>query len=110
MLSLYPSRDLEDMHILWGPHRLHQLSGAVTTPLFRHLGLSSWHSADGAIVHFFKFGPAGQVLFAFVRWSAVAMACYVAALYWRWYRSPARMRRRRTRSMEKVKSDDENVV
>jgi hypothetical protein len=47
MLSLFPGRD--ELHILWGPNGMHQLSGAVTTPLFRHLGMSSWHSFDGAI-------------------------------------------------------------
>lgn len=45
MHALFPNRD--DLRILWGPNHLHRLSGAVTTPLFRHLGLSSWHSFDG---------------------------------------------------------------
>jgi hypothetical protein len=54
MLSLFPDRD--KLHILWGPNGMHQLSGAVTTPLFRHLGMSSWHSFDGAIWAVFKDG------------------------------------------------------
>ena len=37
---------------------MHRLSGAVTTPLFRHLGMSSWHSFDGAIWAVFKDGHA----------------------------------------------------
>jgi hypothetical protein len=56
MLSLFPGRD--KLHILWGPNGMHQLSGAVTTPLFRHLGMSSWHSFDGAIWAVFKPGHA----------------------------------------------------
>lgn len=44
--AFFPNRD--DLRILWGPNRLHHLSGAVTTPLFRHFGMSSWHSFDGA--------------------------------------------------------------
>lgn len=35
--------------ILRGPNsntKLHQLNGAVTTPLFDHLGSSKWHSFD----------------------------------------------------------------
>jgi hypothetical protein len=56
MLSLFPGRDA--MHILWGPDGLHQLSGVVHTPLFNHLGMSSWHSFDGAIITLFKPGHA----------------------------------------------------
>ena len=48
MHALFPKRD--DVRILWGPNRLHQLSGAVTTPLFQHLGMSSWHSFDGVML------------------------------------------------------------
>src|ERR1700753_3913768 len=70
MLSLSPGRD--SLRILWGPNNMHQLSGAVTTPLFRHLGLSSWHSVDGAIVHMFKFGPGGRLLMGGLRPVAVA--------------------------------------
>jgi hypothetical protein len=107
MLSIYPTRDIDDMHILWGPNRLHQLSGAVTTPLFRHLGLSSWHSADGAIVHFFKFGPAGHVLALAVRLGVITTVLYIAIRCWRWYRSPSHPSRRR--SMEKLKLEEAMV-
>lgn len=48
MHALFPGRN--DLRILWGPNRLHHLSGAVTTPLFQHLGLSSWHSFDGVVI------------------------------------------------------------
>jgi len=57
MLSFFPGRD--ELRILWGPDGMHQLSGPVTTPLFRHLGMSSWHSFDGAI--WAAFSP-GHVL------------------------------------------------
>jgi hypothetical protein len=60
MLSLFPGRDA--MHILWGPDGLHQLSGVVHTPLFNHLGMSSWHSFDGAIITLFKPGHALGVI------------------------------------------------
>ena len=33
---------------------MHRLNGNVTTPLFKHLGSSSWHSWDAAIVKAFK--------------------------------------------------------
>jgi hypothetical protein len=56
MLSLFPGRD--SLRILWGPNGMHQLSGVVVTPLFKHLGMSSWHSFDGAIITLFKPGHA----------------------------------------------------
>ena len=43
--------DRSKLRILWGPRRMHHLNGNVVTPLFRHLGSSSWHSWDAA---FFK--------------------------------------------------------
>jgi hypothetical protein len=54
MQVLFPGR--EGLRVLWGPHGLHQLSGAVITPLFRHYGMSSWHGTDGAIITAFKPG------------------------------------------------------
>jgi inositol phosphorylceramide mannosyltransferase catalytic subunit len=105
MLSLYPGRNA--LRILWGPNNLHQLSGAVTTPLFRHLGLSSWHSVDGAIVHFFKFGPAGHILVVTLRLTLVGIVVLGAAILW--HRLPARMRRRRI-MLDKKKVDDEQLV
>lgn len=103
MLSLYPGRDA--LHILWGPNALHQLSGAVTTPLFRHLGLSSWHSIDGAIVYMFKFGPGGHILAIALR--LLLMAAIVFTLL-KWYRSPERIRRKML--LEKQKVDDELLL
>jgi hypothetical protein len=60
MFSLYSNRT--SLRILWGPNNLHQLSGPITTPLFKHLGLSSWHSVDGAILRTFKTGRLGRAL------------------------------------------------
>jgi hypothetical protein len=54
MQALFPGR--KDLRIIWGPNRLHQLSGAVTTPLFRHLGMSSWHNHDSSFIMLFKPG------------------------------------------------------
>ncbi|KAF2670396.1 putative glycosyl transferase [Microthyrium microscopicum] len=48
MQSIFPQRD--SLRVLWGPNNLHRLSGAVTTPIFRHLGMSSWHAADGGVI------------------------------------------------------------
>ena len=42
-----------DLKILAGPEtnpKLHSLNGNVVTPLFHHLGSSSWHSYDGRLI------------------------------------------------------------
>lgn len=42
-----------DLKILAGPpdnFKLHTINGPVSTPLFNHLGSSSWHSYDGLII------------------------------------------------------------
>jgi inositol phosphorylceramide mannosyltransferase catalytic subunit len=42
-----------DLRILTGPKEfpfLHRLNGDVVTPLFHHLGASSWHSFDAALI------------------------------------------------------------
>lgn len=49
--TLQPHR--ADLKILAGPPdnpRLHSLNGDVVTPLFHHLGTSSWHSFDAALI------------------------------------------------------------
>ncbi|KAF7588577.1 hypothetical protein BBP40_005496 [Aspergillus hancockii] len=46
-----------NFRILSGPFdkpKLHMLSGFVDTPLFRHLGSSSWHGRDAHLISFFK--------------------------------------------------------
>ena len=42
-----------DLKILAGPEgnrRMHSLNGPVSTPIFNHLGSSSWHSYDAAMI------------------------------------------------------------
>lgn len=42
-----------DLRILMGPKdqpNMHRLNGDVVTPLFHHLGASSWHSYDAALI------------------------------------------------------------
>lgn len=49
--TLQPNRT--DLKILAGPEtnpNLHSLNGNVVTPLFHHLGSSSWHSYDGRLI------------------------------------------------------------
>jgi hypothetical protein len=46
-------RNRIDLKILAGPkgnRRLHNLNGPVSTPIFNHLGSSSWHSYDAAMI------------------------------------------------------------
>jgi len=89
MLSLFPSRD--SLKILWGPHEMHQLSGRVVTPLFKHLGMSSWHSFDGALVAVFKPGRALSITSTstWIKFGvlALSMTCFTA-----WYRRRSRRR------------------
>ncbi|RLL93556.1 hypothetical protein CFD26_101903 [Aspergillus turcosus] len=45
------------LRILSGPPdapRMHMLNGQVNTPLFRHLGSSSWHNRDARMISLFK--------------------------------------------------------
>lgn len=44
-----------DLKVLPGP--MHSLNGRVTTPLFDHLGSSSWHSYDARLVKRLKVKP-----------------------------------------------------
>ncbi len=49
--TLQPNRT--SLKILAGPRshpRMHNLNGPVSTPLFNHLGSSSWHSYDAAMI------------------------------------------------------------
>jgi hypothetical protein len=46
-------RNRTELKILAGPKenpRLHSLNGPVSTPIFNHLGSSSWHSYDAAMI------------------------------------------------------------
>ncbi|KAL2128276.1 hypothetical protein VTI74DRAFT_9425 [Chaetomium olivicolor] len=46
-------RDRSSLKILAGPKhhpKMHRLNGPVSTPIFNHLGSSSWHSYDAAMI------------------------------------------------------------
>jgi hypothetical protein len=46
-------KNRKDLKILSGPEGnelMHRLNGDVITPLFHHLGASSWHSYDAALI------------------------------------------------------------
>ncbi|EEA19303.1 hypothetical protein TMatcc_009440 [Talaromyces marneffei ATCC 18224] len=45
-----------------GSPRLHMLNGFVDTPLFRHLGSSSWHNFDAALINWIGHLRMGSVL------------------------------------------------
>jgi len=54
----------DDLRVLTSP--LHALNGAVSTPLFNHLGSSSWHGGDVALLHrllSWVRGPIGWLIF-----------------------------------------------
>jgi hypothetical protein len=105
MLSLFPDRD--KLHILWGPNGMHQLSGAVTTPLFRHLGMSSWHSFDGAIWAVFKDGHALSITSrgTYVRLAGFVLLV-VGLIAWR---RRIRGRRRRKSWVERWENPDSSL-
>jgi hypothetical protein len=95
MLSLFPGRD--KLRVLWGPNDMHQLSGAVTTPLFRHLGMSSWHSFDGALIAVFKPGHILSITDRRTYYRVGVLALVLLAL-WTWRRA---RRSRRARAGER---------
>ena len=58
---------------------MHALNGNVETPLFHHLGASSWHSFDAfLIVSIGKLGP--RILGGFVIVAAIVAVAVWAAL------------------------------
>ena len=59
------------LRILPGP--LHSLSGRVSTPLFDHLGSSSWHTSDALFIR--QFGKTVLVVLAFLL--GVVLAVYL---------------------------------
>ncbi|KAH6603646.1 glycosyltransferase [Trichoderma cornu-damae] len=71
VIHLY-QQDRSELKILPGP--MHSLNGHVTTPIFEHLGSSSWHSYDakfitslGRRLHYIGFFCVGVVLALLVR-------------------------------------------
>jgi len=104
MQALFPDR--ANLRILWGPGHMHQLSGAVTTPLFKHYGMSSWHSRDGAIISLFKPGGPMAVMFGVLFSHGLLVLGAVTGLaVWRWRKA----RRRRKGRWEGEKMGRLNV-
>ncbi|KAH8695108.1 putative glycosyl transferase [Talaromyces proteolyticus] len=52
--------------------RLHMLNGYVDTPLFRHLGSSSWHSSDAFLINWLGHPRKGPIIVLIVVISFVA--------------------------------------
>lgn len=109
--SLTPSHGTagDQVHILADPTGdmdPHMLRGAVTTPLFRHGGASSWHGWDAAAIVLI-----GKHYVYFLCMVALGAACASLAV-WRLTRR-ARARRGRSplrRSMDKSAHDEEGMV
>ena len=75
-------KDRSQLRILSGTDEnpnLHALNGDVTTPLFHHLGASSWHSFDAfLIVSIGKLGS--KLLWIFAGVGALILVGFLAAL------------------------------
>jgi hypothetical protein len=72
-------RDRAGLRILSGTRRnpnLHALNGDVETPLFHHLGASSWHSFDAFLI--VSIGKAGSHLL----WVFVGLGIFVLVGSW----------------------------
>ncbi|KAL6241224.1 hypothetical protein RBB50_011903 [Rhinocladiella similis] len=106
-MHLFTKTNRSVLRVLWGPRRLHHLSGNVTTPLFHHFGSSSWHSYDAA---FFKaIRSPSQSLFrigatrsewtwvAIILFPAIAASTFVATVLFVIYQLKMRSIRRRLR-------------
>ncbi|KAE8312358.1 hypothetical protein BDV41DRAFT_304299 [Aspergillus transmontanensis] len=66
------------LRILSGPPdhpNMHMLNGFVDTPLFRHLGTSSWHANDALFVRMVE-GLGGRVLY-YILSAAIVGECVV---------------------------------
>jgi hypothetical protein len=72
-------KDRSELRILSGTRRnpnLHALNGDVETPLFHHLGASSWHSFDAFLI--VSIGKAGSHLL----WVFVGLGTFVLVGSW----------------------------
>lgn len=70
----YPSR-VRSTHLRVLAEPAHHLSGRVTTPLFTHLGASSWHRDDAKFFKAFKHAFGSP-------WAAVGALCALGAVGW----------------------------
>ncbi len=76
--------DRKQARILAGPPgnpELHMLNGAVSTPLFDHLGSSSWHSFDGSFI--VSLGRPGEWPLLVLLVGYLGLTCFVGLVMWR---------------------------
>ncbi|KIW17129.1 hypothetical protein PV08_04320 [Exophiala spinifera] len=104
-MHLFTKTDRSILRILWGPRRLHHLSGNATTPLFHHFGSSSRHSYNADFFEALK--PPPQSLFrigatrserdwaAIILFTAIAISTFVATVLFVVYRLKTRSNRQR---------------
>jgi hypothetical protein len=91
IFTLYRKR--YSANILGGPSsnpKMHMLNGLVNTPLFTHLGSSSWHSFDAFMINSLGHASKGPLIFVLVALSFVLGS--LAACWYTW-----RLRSRRAR-------------
>ncbi|GKZ73644.1 hypothetical protein AnigIFM60653_010800 [Aspergillus niger] len=82
-------RNTSTLRVLAGPPenpRMHMLNGVVNTPLFRHLGSSSWHEKDARFIKAFanmdQRVAFGMVLFALVGGCWAVSLCVARGRAW----------------------------
>lgn len=82
-------RNTSTLRVLTGPPenpRMHMLNGVVNTPLFRHLGSSSWHEKDARFIKAFanmdQRVAFGMVLFALVAGCWAVSLCVSRCRAW----------------------------
>jgi hypothetical protein len=69
--------------------RMHMLNGYVDTPLFRHLGSSSWHSFDAVLINWLGHRTKGPLVVLIVVTSFVAGSLLAVCLAVRYRRRHA---------------------
>ncbi|EED13565.1 glycosyl transferase, putative [Talaromyces stipitatus ATCC 10500] len=63
-----------------GSPRLHMLNGFVDTPLFRHLGSSSWHNFDAALINWIGHLRSGSIIISLIFVASLLLTVYVTRL------------------------------
>jgi len=82
-------RERSSTHILVGPSsnpKMHMLNGLVDTPLFKHLGSSSWHSFDALMINSLGHTHKGPLVFVLIAVSFIMgslIACWCTSRLWR---------------------------
>ncbi|KAH8705782.1 putative glycosyl transferase [Talaromyces proteolyticus] len=77
-----------------GHPRLHMLNGYVDTPLFRHLGSSSWHSFDAFLINWLGHRQKGLIIVIFIVLSFLVGSLVTTCLTLRQRRRYAALRSR----------------